>query len=297
MKSNSQLKRLFAASRLLNKEQAHAFPTNFWQIAISIGLVSILLSGDLSSAQNENDLSVEVEVLTSDPMQVYLNDEEAVMHRSGKFGFAQANVGAVNKLRLVHETSRVLMYKVDGAGFKVVKPKNGINTVEFDITQINGDDEVIKITTQSDLTVFEGQTDFSFRDLAEKKTFEVPLKGELFDSLDLACRTLTLHSTPSGESYRSGFRRWWRHELVLEASLCEKESSNRQQLLRPACCNRWSCSSAADLCQVDLIVPISVGAIRLSLSFPEMRTSVRYKDRDNIRLIPNVRGKLKIAIE
>lgn len=267
-----------------------------WKITCLFTVFFSLVSAGISSAQNSEEQLVEIDVLTSEPMKVLVNNKAAVMHPSGEFGFVQAKVGAVNKLEIVHKTARTLMYSIDGAGFKVAKPTDGTNHVEFDVSHIRGAGDFLRISTNSELTLFDGDTEFTFRDLATKESHEVYLSGELFDSLGLACRTLTFHSTLDGNSYRSGFRRWWRHELDVKVNLCDTENSEGLQILRPACCSR-GCGTYTDLCTAVLTLPTPSGTIKVSLNFRDLDLSVRYQDKDIMTLLPKARGNLRVTVE
>lgn len=258
-------------------------------------LVALALSlGHVAAQASE---TVVVEIVASELMTVYLNGEPVM--RGSDFGFARAKSRAPNTLMIDHGTSMVTAYKVTGAGTKVAKPENGSNRVQFELNRISSGDRVIGITT-SEPTLFDGRTRFSFYDLATARTHHIPLKGELFDSMGLRCSEMTLHSRLQGHKYRSGFRSYWAHEVVMESSLCGAKSADGPQLLRPICCShgcRRHNRQSYEKCSVVQRFPTAAGTIRLRLCFPQLKLDVRYHSKDAMHLIPRTGGDLNIAIE
>ena len=247
--------------------------------------------------------TVDVEVVTSEPMLVYINGE-AVEMRDGEFGFAKAMSGS-NRLRIVHETDKASAYRLfrgeSKVATKVASPRNGENGVDFEVSVDAGD--TLKVDVEGSPVLFDGEATFGFYHVVKDREHTIPIPDEWVEILGLGCREITVRSKPYQTPYRSGFRRWYRHWVELEASLCGTPSSNGAVDVNVGTCGGVYTRLRAPICWFGQNMPTAAGTVSLRLgfrhttNFDSRSISTSSRKKDDLSRLPRWLTKATIRLE
>ena len=214
---------------------------------------------------------VDLEVVTSEPMQVWINGQAVKMN--SEFGFAMARIGS-NRLTIVHTTDQPSLYRLDRGAIRAASPEGGRNKVEFDVTVDAGDS--IRIDVEESPPLFRGETTFGYYHLVKDRRVTVPLAAEAAEMWGLACREIELRTVPHQKSRRHRIfkRRWWYDSVDLEGSLCGQRSINGAVNVDLA---YWYCGNGS-YCWFEQKFATAAGTLTLALRFNWFHKSSAEKD-------------------
>ena len=232
-----------------------------------------------------------VEIVTSEPMEVYVNGRPVAMH-SGEFGFAETVPGS-NRLTLVHATDEVSAYRLSTGAVWLATPANGENRVEFDFSAAAGG--TVYVEVEGSPTLAEGTAPFGFYHLARDSEHTVPLTGDLVEFLGVGCREITIRSAPYQDSYRSGFRRWYVTLVELEASLCGTPSTSGPVEMDLRACSGTFSRLHYQPCWWRQEFDTIPGTLTLALGFDE-DNRVASRDENDLSPLPRTRALLRIYL-
>ena len=239
---------------------------------------------------------VDLEVVTSEPMQVWINGKPVKIPASN-FAFTEALPGS-NRLTIAHKTDKASVYRVSSDGkkvaMKVAAPRNGENRMAFDVSVDAF--ASFKIDVESSPTLFEGEMPFGFYHLVRDREHTIPFSGDVdvLESLGVGCREIAIRTTRREDSFRKFFRRRYLYWVELEASLCGTPSSNGAVKMDISGCSPGR--PARDPCWFYQKFSTAAGTLKLSLGYFQHNYFFTTKKNDLSKL-PRLRAWARIELE